>query len=87
MSFGHLTRTITGATRRSASAVATAAVGESVASNGRGNRDRTRIEASKLVPAGARQVRPRRPLPADCSSATTTVRSAAPRSASANATD
>src|SRR5438093_9479187 len=45
------------------------------------------MEARRLVPAGARQVRPRRPRPASCWSATTTVRSAAPRSASAKATD
>src|SRR2546429_2186408 len=45
------------------------------------------IEASRLVPAGARQVRPRRPRPSSCWSATTTVRSAAPRSARAKATD
>src|SRR2546430_3861079 len=45
------------------------------------------MEARRLVPAGARQVRPSRPRPASCWSATTTVRSAAPRSASAKATD
>src|SRR5215510_12664772 len=45
------------------------------------------IEASRLVPAGARHVRPRRPRPSSCWSATTTVRSSAPRSASAKATD
>src|SRR6516162_10667226 len=45
------------------------------------------MEARRLVPAGALQLRPRRPRPASCWSATTTVRSAAPRSASANATD
>src|SRR2546429_2435453 len=45
------------------------------------------MEARRLVPAGARQVRPRRPRPSSCWSATTTVRSAAPRSASAKATD
>src|SRR5262245_2059155 len=45
------------------------------------------MEASRLVPAGARHVRPRRPRPWICWSATTTVRSAAPRSARAKATD
>src|SRR2546430_7266682 len=45
------------------------------------------MEARRLVRAGARQVRPSRPRPASCWSATTTVRSAAPRSASAKATD
>src|SRR5262245_4201460 len=44
-------------------------------------------EAGGLAPAGARHVRPRRPRPCSCWSATTTVRSAAPRSASAKATD
>src|SRR5262245_7282528 len=45
------------------------------------------MEASRLVPAGARHVRPRRPRPWSCWSARTTVRSAARRSASVKATD
>src|SRR5262249_37407148 len=82
----HLSRASTFATRRSASAAATAVVSDRVDSSAWGKRGRTMIEASRLVPAGARQVRPRRPRPASCWSATTTVRSAAPRSASAKAT-
>src|SRR5437899_5238933 len=86
-SFGHLSLVSTRATRRSASAVATAVARDSVARSACGSRGRTMIEASRLVPAGAREVRPSRPRPASCWSATTTVRSAAPRSASAKATD
>src|SRR5213593_3360828 len=86
-SFGHLSLVSTRATRRSASAVATAVARDSVGRSACGSRGRTMIEASRLVPAGARQVRPRRPRPSSCWSATTTVRSAAPRSASAKATD
>src|SRR3989442_10415826 len=86
-SFGHLSLVSTRATRRSASAVATAVARDSVARRACGSRGRTMIEASRLVPAGARHVRPRRPRPSSCWSATTTVRSAAPRSASAKATD
>src|SRR4029077_7734016 len=52
-----------------------------------GRPGRARSEPSRLVPVGALQIRPRRPRPASCWSATTTVRSAAPRSASAKATD
>src|SRR5438309_899338 len=86
-SFGHLSLVSTRATRRSASAVATAVARDSVARSACGSRGRTMIEASRLVPAGARQVRPRRPRPSSCWSATTTVRAAAPRWASAKATD
>src|SRR5207245_538700 len=86
-SFGHLSLVSTRAMRRSASAVATAVARDSVARSPCGSRGRTMIETSRLVPAGARQVRPRRPRPSSCWSATTTVRSAAPRSASAKATD
>src|SRR5437899_4573801 len=86
-SFGHLSLVSTRATRRSASAVATAVARDSVARSACGRRGRTMIEASRLVPAEALQVLPRRPRPASCWSATTTVRSAAPRSASAKATD
>src|SRR5437899_4353967 len=86
-SFGHLSLVSTRATRRSASATATAVVSDKVESSDCGRRGRTMIEASRLVPAEALQVLPRRPRPASCWSATTTVRSAAPRSASAKATD
>src|SRR5262249_44471538 len=82
-----LSRASTFATRRSASAAATAVVSERVDRSACGRRGRTMIEASKLVPAGARQLRPLRPRPASCWSATTTVRSAAPRSAGARAAD
>src|SRR5215510_10594047 len=85
-SFGHLSRASTLVTRRSASAAATAVVSDRVGRSDWARRGRTRIEARRLVPAGARHVRPRRPRPASCWSATTTVRSAAPRSARAKAT-
>src|SRR5262245_27009304 len=84
--FGHLSRASTPVTRRSASAAATAVVSDRVGRSDWARRGLTRIEARRLVPAGARHVRPRRPRPASCWSATTTVRSAAPRSARAKAT-
>src|SRR2546426_6994946 len=84
-SFGHLSRASMPVARRSASATATAVAIENVARSAGAIRGRTRIEASRLVPGASFHDRPRRPRPADWWSATTTVRSGAPRAASPNA--